>query len=436
MSRTQYYQPRLREHWLSASTAGFDLSELVTPDAGVRFFERDPTSKALYTISDNNLVSRLEPLKIQDEESVTHRKHRVESDLPYRYDPRKSEKFYGFSSPVSSMNFSAKSGTLVTTTYGGPNIWPSVCFARPEHDGAGISEVLSLSDTRTAYTSSTRPSFSSDPSNAVGENQTELVVVGKAGGYELFAQDPTGSWVSNLKGRVPTDILSTCWLDEKILALGARDGRVLTVDLRANVMVTLLNHASPVIGIKRADDFHRLVCAGINDSLVLYEMRMAKPDRLQQHVGEGSSGSRSSGRKKKRRTVDMQQDPQPLLPADIQGSQPLLPADMNIVRSPNFGGCVPLIQFAYANESYLELGLDTHPRLGLVAASDETGSILVWSMKNGTLLRDYRRARAFKPPMNKQGRERRVMFVDDDEGNSPVSIWAGYQNGGVFRFGW
>ena len=74
----------------------------------------------------------------------------------------------------------------------------------------------------------------------------------------------------------------------------------------------------------------------------------------------------------------------------------------------------------------MDLGMDVHPRLGLVAAADETGTIKIWNMYTTEVVKSF-------PGRVRDQRIRCVRFVDEEDGRA--SLWANVK-GGITRFGW
>ncbi|OCL07997.1 hypothetical protein AOQ84DRAFT_222362, partial [Glonium stellatum] len=90
----------------------------------------------------------------------------------------------------------------------------------------------------------------------------------------------------------------------------------------------------------------------------------------------------------------------------------------------------PVLVFEHKNSTGAALGFDVHTETGLVAAGDEDGAVLVYSLLTGEKLREFR------PEVEGSGhgwRSRCVRFVEDEGGRLSVLAALGRE---VVEFAW
>lgn len=89
----------------------------------------------------------------------------------------------------------------------------------------------------------------------------------------LFERSPAGDWNSSTALHRDSDVLALDWLSPTTIALGERSGKIILYDTRSRGHSHILTNPFPITRLKRADDPTRLVCAGIQNSLFLYDIR-------------------------------------------------------------------------------------------------------------------------------------------------------------------
>lgn len=198
-----------------------------------------------------------------------------------------------------------------------------------------------------------------------------------------------------------SDILAVTWLSDTAIAMGHRDGKVLICDTRCSThgnSAHVLSHSAPISHLRRADDFTRIVCAGLFNTLCTYDMRATKPPvrpkYMPRHKWRGKHG------------------------------QP-------------FVGSEYITRFReYKNKEILELGMDVDSRLGLVAAANDYGALKVWNMYTGALIKKRLNSDYEEPRLGETeslNRMRCVRFLGDEDGS--VNLWANVE-AGVTKFMW
>ncbi|KAI4908747.1 hypothetical protein J4E90_008482 [Alternaria incomplexa] len=194
-----------------------------------------------------------------------------------------------------------------------------------------------------------------------------------------------------------------------------QDGTVRLYDTRSGGSSHVLTHPAPISKLKRADDETRLICSGLNDTLFLYDIRAP---RL----------SRNSSRK----TFDYDNHHY-----NEEYFKSLYPThrDSHKRRKLNHKAfknwSQPVMTFAHLNRDELELDIDVYPRLGLLAAAQDTteGTVIrisnIWTGKS---------VKEIDPGSTRQAKIRALKFVESGfDGN--VDLWSCW-GGGIAKFGW
>ncbi|KAF2118781.1 WD40-repeat-containing domain protein [Lophiotrema nucula] len=378
--------------WPHMSTAGYEtLNVYYSPTT--RFFDLDPNNQDLFVAETSSVVQIPQPCK--------YTQHDFE--YPPEYSSHHAALLIHLTSEISSMHYMSASGAMVTTTFGSDRP-PVIYLSDPARDGPCIGEQITPSSATTIWTSAPLPSFSTS-THSVPAADTEHIAVGASRDLVMLSRSQqTSLWDSKMAKKFASDVLALDWLDHKTVAVGLRDGNVHIYDTRSGGSSQVISHPTPVTHLKRADDFTRIVCKGLQNTLMLYDMRYAKPiETLNQH-------SRSKKRKHNR----------------------------NSQQSSTGTHSRPLLQFPYFNEDTTDLGLAVHSRLGLVAAADEDARVVLWSLKNGDVVRQFETPKPLAPRKSiytpDEMRIRCMRFVEDD-GGSGVSLWSVWQQG-IARFGW
>jgi hypothetical protein len=141
----------------------------------------------------------------------------------------------------------------------------------PDIDGPYVNQQFTPMNCSTIWGAAAPPS-SPNP-HSVPESGTESLAVAASSSLLLFERSPTGDWDSSTVLRRDTDVLALDWLSPTTIVLGERSGRIILYDTRAKGCSHILTNPFPISKLKRADDPTRLVCAGPQNSLFLYDIR-------------------------------------------------------------------------------------------------------------------------------------------------------------------
>ncbi|KAF2280492.1 uncharacterized protein EI97DRAFT_464431 [Westerdykella ornata] len=376
IARRGYY---LQSVWPGAGIAEYD-SHSVIPPSNIRYFDRGPDLSVLYAVSGETQILC----------------HDLKEAFPGIRFP--ADTIARMTSPVSSLNFLPASRALVITTSGSDRP-PVVYLTDPETDGPYVGEQFTPRHCTSIWGASPRPDFSvSETGRSVPATATEAVAVAASSNLQLYTRAQSGRWECEVLRKSTSDILALTWLSDTAIAMGQRDGKILIYDTRAHGSAHILSHSAPISHLRRADDFTRIVCAGLFNTLCTYDMRASKPPVRPEHIPVTKWRGRNGH--------------------PFVGSQ-----------------CITKFR-EYRNKDVLELGMDVHSRLGLVAAANEYGSLKVWNMYTGALIKKRLNADYEEPRLgetNAAARMRCVRFLEDADGD--VSLWANV-DAGVTRFEW
>jgi WD40 repeat protein len=178
----------------------------------------------------------------------------------------------------------------------------------------------------------------------------------------------------------PSDILSTTWLQPNVAAVGGRNSSIILWDFRASQGVMRLKHSGCVAHLAPTDTTgYHLAAAGVPDALALYDLRM--------------------NRAAAKLHCNIKAVPQ---------SQSIWKADFDCPENPGFGFSL---------------------RGDVMAASQEDGSVKVYSAKTGAVLRHY------PPRLSEYGYGesiRNLVLIDDDLHAMQI---AAVSLGNVVRYG-
>lgn len=388
--------------------------------APIRRFDRDPVSRTLYIVEGDNRIKRRRihtnngpPLPSRDLEDDEYL-----DELPlneYLFEPW--DELQRTTSTVSSLTYLPATGALATTTYGSDRP-PVVYLSDPERDGPYVGQQFTPKGCAAIWSAAARPTgFEHSPSltNTIAASHVEHFAVAASSSMLMFTRSQCGHWQSTTPvSSLETDVLALDWISYTTIALGCRDGKIRLYDTRSGGSSHILTHPHPVSKVQHADDATRLVVSGLHDSLFLYDIRMSRSSNFasnshhynQEYLENLYPGGRNHKKRQKMNRI-----------ANTHWSQPVL--------------TIP-----HANFDDLELDIDVHPRLGLVAASqnpDSSTAVRVSNMWTGKTVKEFKR-KPSKGAFGKPGeRIRTLKFVDDAEGD--LSLWAGW-DGGIVRFAW
>ncbi|KAF3050853.1 hypothetical protein E8E11_009530 [Didymella keratinophila] len=418
----------LQNIWPEACMSGVNPApELVTSsdDQGVvRFFDRDPVSKTIYAICGENSIKRRHCLGNDQAANLSNpqaKKKLRALDTKLRYGYYSWDEIGRTTSTVSSFQYMPNSGALAVTTIGSDRP-PIVQLSDPERDGPHISQQFTPKACAAIFCSAARPaSFTtSHHPNSIAASQTEHLAVGAQQSLLMFIRSASGSWDSSTPlPDLSADILALTWLSPSTIAAGCRNGKIHLYDSRSGSSSHILTHPYPISSLSRASDPTRLLCAGLQDTLFLYDTRMPRlpPHRSRdggsinmqnQHYNDSYFSTLLPGRhhgNTKRRKIMAKK-------ALKQWSQPVL-------------------SFAHANLDDLDLGVAVNERLGLVAAGQDLANsnkaIRVSNLWTGKVVRE------FDPPKGKAGKMRDLTWMDGEDGDA--SLWATW-GGDIASFSW
>jgi hypothetical protein len=390
----------------------------------IRLFDRDPVTKTLYVVHGDNSIKRRRinktdgpPLPDTDPEDDYFGSIPLN---PYSFEPW--DELQRTTSTVSSLTYLPSTGALAATTYGSDRP-PVVYLSDPDRDGPYVGQQFTPKGCSAIWAAAARPnSFMLPPNatNSVAAAHAELLAVAASSSVLLFSRSPTGTWDSTTPMKsLAADVLTLDWISHSTVALGSRDGSIRLYDTRSGGSSHILTHPHPVSNIKRADDPTRIVVSGLHDSLHLYDIRSPRLSRgshtnfsyADHHYKEEyfQSQYRGSRNHKKRRKMDQ-------------------------VSFKNWSQ--PVLTFSYSNVDDLELDIDVHRRLGLVAAaqdSESNAAIRVCNMWTGRTVKELTRQKP-RGGTDMTPRIRCLKFIDDDEDGDP-SLWANWE-GSIARFAW
>lgn len=99
------------------------------------------------------------------------------------------------------------------------------------------------------------------------------------------------------------------WLSPTTVVLGGRNGQIRLFDTRAKGSSHILTHPQCVTKLRRADDQTRIVCAGLQDSLFLYDIRSRAQatKSYEGHYNDKYFNEQYPGPNKKRKRKEMKQ---------------------------------------------------------------------------------------------------------------------------------
>ena len=368
----------------------------VTVGRRSRSFDFDPVSRSLY-IAEDNVVSRL--VVASSSEPSVHVRDRSATGYPWTC-----------LSAVSSLRFCPALNRLVATAEG-DRLAPAVYYWRAPGSMFDHAETYNLDRTDTIWTCSPCSDCMRVTPNSVPSSDAEKIAVGTAASLALFIDQGSTSVPTIAKYQAPVGVNALAWLTPNTLAFGGRDGAIRLHDCRNRDATHILSHSTMVGRLARVDEC-RIVCAGLQNTLVLYDIRMSGMTRpLSGHPSAVSSFSGFQPPRSRKRG---------------RGENPYGQARASQQRMP----CSqPVVTFPIANAAYYDLGLDVDAEVGLVTGADENGAVLLWSLQNGEI------ARKFEPEKRLESGERVqcVRFIDDLEGR-PRSVWAGLP-AGIRRWG-
>ncbi|KAI4608394.1 hypothetical protein J4E83_009199 [Alternaria metachromatica] len=346
--------------WPDACAAGIqERPEKVLPPCGLRLFAKDPVHHTIYAVQ------------------------------------------------VSSLSFLPATGALAVTTYGSDRP-PEVWLSDPGRDDPYVGQKFTPKDCSAIWGAAARPTtFTASPglANSVAATWTEHLAVAASSSMLLFTRSQGGAWDSQAVVKsLESDLLALEWISYTTVALGCRDGTIRLYDTRSGGSSHVLTHPAPIAKLKRADDETRLICSGLNDTLFLYDIRSP---RL----------SRNSSRKMFNYDNHHYNEEyfKNLYPTHRDSHKR---RKLNHKAFKNWSQ--PVMTFAHLNRDELELDIDVYPRLGLLAAAQDTteGTVIrisnIWTGKS---------VKEIDPGSTHQAKIRALKFIESGfDGN--VDLWS------------
>jgi WD40 repeat protein len=238
----------------------------------------------------------------------------------------------------------------------------------------------------------------------------------------LFTRSQAGAWDSQAVVKsLDSDLLALEWISYTTVALGCRDGTIRLYDTRSGGSSHVLTHPAPISKLRRADDETRLICSGLQDTLFLYDIRSP---RL----------SRNSSRKTFNYDNHHYNEEyfKTLYPTRRDG-----PKRQKLNHKAFKKWSQPVMTFAHSNRDELDLDIDIHPRLGLLAAAqDGSGetAIRISNIWTGKTVKEIMSVGSEPGRHYKHVPIRSLKFIDRDT-SSNVDLWSCW-NGGIAKFGW
>lgn len=392
-------------------------------DGAIRCFDRDPVTKTVYAVHGENRVKRRRllvrdgPPLPRDDDLETGEYFGSLALNPYTFEPW--DELGRTTSCVSTLCYLPATGALATTTQGSDRA-PVVQLSDPDRDGPYVSQQFTPKHCTTIWGAAARPTtFEASPGllNSVAASHTEHLAVAASSSMLIFTRSQAGSWDSKVVIKsLHSDILALDWISYTTVALGTRDGKIRLHDTRSGGSSHVLTHSHPISKLKRADDQTRIICSGLQDSLLLYDIRSPRLARPSQPLSSTFSNHNYNDEvyrrdeKKRRKLYHV---------SSRKCSQ-------------------PVVSFTHANLDETDLAIDVHARLGLVAAaqdSEASVAIRVSNIWTGKTVKEFKREGKGATRGTAKDCIRSLKFVDRDDGNGGVDLWTSWE-GGITRFGW
>lgn len=222
--------------------------------------------------------------------------------------------------------------------------------------------------------------WTSSANDLLPSSSSATFAVGITGRVVLFTGTP-GNWDSSKFMHVDSDPLALAWLTPTTAAAGLRNGTVQLWDVRSNGAANRLTHGGSVTGMRRVGA-ERLVVAGLEGSLALYDLRMAREVEPQQWRHR---------RKRQRKTAR--------------------------------GRTLPAVDFAHDDAHPGALGFDVSPGLGLVAAADGENVVQLYSIATGAPVQGREEGTELRVNKRTDPRIRGLKFMEIDGGDGLVGSW-------------
>ncbi|CAA9963854.1 hypothetical protein PTMSG1_07213 [Pyrenophora teres f. maculata] len=390
----------------------------------IRLFDRDPISHSIYAIHGSNSV-REQKIRSNNirELGESDEVYDLSLDNPYAFYPW--DEIGRMTSIVSSLRYLPATGALAVTTLGSdrpPELW----FCDPGRDEPYVGQKITPKNCATIWDVAARPtSFSSSPGlvNSVAASHTEHVVTAASRSMLLSTRSQTGAWDTRVPVTdLPSELIALEWISYTTVALGSRDGSVCLYDTRSGGSSQVLTHPGPISKLKRADDETRLICSGLDDTLFLYDIRSPRLSR---------NASRTTFNYENHHYNE--QYFRSLYPNDRDTAKR---RKLNHKAFKNWSQ--PVLTFVHTNRDDLELDIDVHPRLGLLAAAQDLSTdtaIRISNIWTGRTVKEIHNHSKRSGKTSEREKIRTLKFIDRDDGIGGVDLWSCW-NAGIAKFTW
>jgi WD40 repeat protein len=284
-----------------------------------------------------------------------------------------------------------------------------------------VGQKFTPKDCPTIWGAAARPStFTPSPglANTVAATWSEHLAVAASNSMLLFTRSQDRAWNSQTPVKsLDTDILALEWISYTTVALGCRNGNIRLYDTRSGGSSHILTHPTPVSKLKRADDETRLICSGLEDTLFLYDLRAPRLSRSSSKQTFNYDNHHYNEEYFKR-----------IYPTHRDGKKR---RKLNHKAFKNWSQ--PVLTFEHANREYLELAIDVHPRLGLLAAAQDATTdtaIRISNIWTGRTVKEIKNEDSCPHSIKS------LKFIDRyDDVDDGADLWSCWK-GGLAKFGW
>ncbi|CAI6328836.1 unnamed protein product [Periconia digitata] len=416
LRKTSYY---MRTAWPNAFASRMSTRPKVIVDrpvgSFVHLFDVDPNTRTIYAVHAENQIKRrrthtpqLPAAPVMDSPPADAGDTTTYFTLnEYTMEPW--DELHRLTSPISSLQYLPRSGALAATTYGSDRP-PTIHFSDPERDGPYVAEQFTPQDTASIWTARARPiSFIDSPSairdNSTPANDTDHLAIGTSKALLLFQRLPTGLWDCATVFESDVDVLAVDWMAPTTIVTGCRDGNIHLHDIRSRGSSNILKHPYPISSLKRADDPTRLVCAGLQDSLCLYDIRFSRRSKSPD-ASSSETKHRGNRSRKKRRKIQHN--------AYENSSQPVL-------------------TFVHSNAYETQSAMDIHPQLGLIAAAQYNvdTAVRIHNLWTGKVVKQIERNGLRQGGQKYLSDVQCLKFVDAEQDG--VELWSNW-GGSIVKF--
>jgi hypothetical protein len=243
---------------------------------------------------------------------------------------------------------------------------------------------------------------------------------------QLLSRGQTGTWDAEVAVKdLDSDVLALGWVSYKTIAFGCRNGKIYLHDTRSGGSHHILTHPHPISKLKRADDETRLVCSGLQDTLFLYDIRSPRLSKTSSSKTFNYDNHHYNDTYFKT-----------LLPCRSDSKKR---RKLNHKAFTNWSQ--PVLTFPHANSDLLNLDIDLHPRLGLLAAGQDTSTnigIRISNIWTGRTVKEIGHETDGRTNMHKCERwtvNKTLKFIDRDDEDGGVDLWSCWHRG-ITKFSW